>query len=327
MFRAVLLVSLARLVLSSPLEKTLPKNDEEGDIHAVIVVGSEGFDNYRHQANGCHAYHVLREHGVKEENIITMMYDNIVNDTLNPHRGKLFHDPSFKRDVYDGCQIDYKGKNVTVENFIHVLTGNKTNEVQRVLNSTENDRVFVYYTDHGGKRLLQFPDNLLTDKQLLDVLKTMQTKRMFKEMLLFVDACFSGSMVEETLNGFDNILALTSANNNESSYETYCYNISGSLMEWCLASQFGAAWMEYAEANDLNEKTIKEQYDYVRVRTNESHAGMYGNKEMGKKRISEFLGTKLPKVNRTLDLTKARPYTTTSECPAHGKRCQNCKGE
>lgn len=29
------------------------------------------------QADVCHAYHVLKDHGVKEENIIVMMYDDI----------------------------------------------------------------------------------------------------------------------------------------------------------------------------------------------------------------------------------------------------------
>ena len=40
---------------------------------AVIVVGSKGFMNYRHHADGCHAYHILRKGGVPESNIILMV--------------------------------------------------------------------------------------------------------------------------------------------------------------------------------------------------------------------------------------------------------------
>lgn len=35
------------------------------EIHAVLVAGSNGFGNYRHQADICHAYHILINNGVK----------------------------------------------------------------------------------------------------------------------------------------------------------------------------------------------------------------------------------------------------------------------
>uniref|UniRef100_A0A0M3HZ97 Legumain n=1 Tax=Ascaris lumbricoides TaxID=6252 RepID=A0A0M3HZ97_ASCLU len=50
-------------------------------IWALLVAGSNTWQNYRHQADVCHAYHILRNHGVPEQRIITMMYDDIANNS------------------------------------------------------------------------------------------------------------------------------------------------------------------------------------------------------------------------------------------------------
>ena len=58
------------------------KYQEEGEAFVVLVAGSNGWYNYRHQADVAHAYHTLRNHGIPEENIITMMYDDVANNQL-----------------------------------------------------------------------------------------------------------------------------------------------------------------------------------------------------------------------------------------------------
>jgi len=56
-------------------------NNNQTQLWALLVAGSNGYYNYRHQADVCHAYQVLLKHGLKPENIITMMYDDIANST------------------------------------------------------------------------------------------------------------------------------------------------------------------------------------------------------------------------------------------------------
>lgn len=58
----------------------------------------------RHQADVAHAYQVLRRGGVKEDKIITMMYDDIAHNEQNPHPGKLFNRPGGDN-VYEGVKI------------------------------------------------------------------------------------------------------------------------------------------------------------------------------------------------------------------------------
>jgi legumain len=59
---------------------------------ALLVAGSKGYDNYRHQADICHAYQILRQRGVAEERIITMIYDDVAHSRLNPYKSKLFNE-------------------------------------------------------------------------------------------------------------------------------------------------------------------------------------------------------------------------------------------
>jgi legumain len=56
--------------------KTTPGAPKEGKIWALLVAGSKDYGNYRHQADVCHAYQILHAHGIPDENIIVMMYDD-----------------------------------------------------------------------------------------------------------------------------------------------------------------------------------------------------------------------------------------------------------
>ena len=61
-----------------------------------------------------------------------------------------------------GCKIDYKGADVHPDNFISVIKGDskkmKNIGSGKVLNSTKDSKVFVYFTDHGAVGLLAFPN-------------------------------------------------------------------------------------------------------------------------------------------------------------------------
>ena len=53
------------------------------------------------QADVCHAYQILKRGGLKEENIIVFMFDDIANSELNPRRGVIINSPRGE-DVYAG---------------------------------------------------------------------------------------------------------------------------------------------------------------------------------------------------------------------------------
>ena len=53
------------------------------------------------QADVCHAYQVLKKGGLKEENIIVFMYDDIAYNDENPRPGTIINNP-YGADVYAG---------------------------------------------------------------------------------------------------------------------------------------------------------------------------------------------------------------------------------
>jgi legumain len=95
---------------------------------AVLVAGSNTYSNYRHQADVFHSYQSLINNGFDPERIIVMAYDDIANSASNPFKGKVYNKPSYNSpgvDVYAGVKIDYSKADVTPQNFINVLLGDR----------------------------------------------------------------------------------------------------------------------------------------------------------------------------------------------------------
>ncbi|KAL6988036.1 legumain, partial [Sarracenia purpurea var. burkii] len=104
----------------------------------------------------CHAYQLQRKGGLKDENIIVFMYDDIAFNGENPRPGIIINSPHGD-DVYNGVPKDYTGKDVTVNNFFAAILGNKTaltGGSGKVVDSGPNDHIFIYYTVHGGPGVL-----------------------------------------------------------------------------------------------------------------------------------------------------------------------------
>lgn len=61
----------------------------------VVVFAVRGFSNYRHQADVCHAYQVLKANGMADDQIITMVYDDIAYNKHQKakYKGALFNRP------------------------------------------------------------------------------------------------------------------------------------------------------------------------------------------------------------------------------------------
>lgn len=103
----------------------------------------------------------MRKNGIPEDHIITLAVDDLVGDEDNPFPGQLFNEPDGP-DVYAGCKIDYRGEEeVTPETFLAVLRGDKSSvpSGKKVLESTKDSNVFIYFSDHGERGFLVFPEH------------------------------------------------------------------------------------------------------------------------------------------------------------------------
>ncbi|PKA61188.1 Vacuolar-processing enzyme gamma-isozyme [Apostasia shenzhenica] len=123
---------------------------------AVLIAGSSGYENYRHQADICHAYQIMKKGGLKDENIIVFMYDDIAYNEENPTPGVIINHP-LGGDVYAGVPKDYTGENVNVNNVLAVILGNKnatSGGSGKVVASGPDDLIFIFYSDHGAPGVL-----------------------------------------------------------------------------------------------------------------------------------------------------------------------------
>ncbi|XP_039115632.1 vacuolar-processing enzyme-like [Dioscorea cayenensis subsp. rotundata] len=273
--------------------------DKAGTKWAVLVAGSRGYLNYRHQADVCHAYQILKKGGLKDENIIVFMYDDIAHNKENPRRGIIINKPEGD-DVYAGVPKDYTGDHVNAGNFYAVLLGNKsalTGGSGKVVDSGPDDHIFVYYTDHGGLGSLEMPTSRsVYADELMAVLKEKHASGSFKSLVFYLEACESGSIFEGLLPKNIGIYATTASNALEDSFATYC-DVGG--YNTCLGDLYSVSWMEDSDEHNLNSETLEQQYKVVKKRTlpkngsdDGSHVMRYGDLHLSKDVLSLYFGSK-----------------------------------
>ncbi|KAF5741617.1 vacuolar-processing enzyme-like [Tripterygium wilfordii] len=337
---AVVLVLLTTLLLSSFVvngfgnARSIKSDSSQSEIDhkdgkikgrrwAVLVAGSSGYWNYRHQADVCHAYQVLKKGGVKDENIIVFMYDDIAFNHDNPRPGIIVNHPHGE-DVYAGVPKDYTGKHATIENLFAVILGNKSalnGGSGKVVNSGPHDHIFVFYSDHGGPGIIEMPQGEdLYAKDLIDVLKRKHAANTYKTMVFYMEACESGSMFEGLLPENMNIYAMTASNAEESSYAVYCpgdfpnppYNYGT-----CLGDLFSISWLEDSDIHDMRKETLGKQYQVVKRRTAtdsldyRSHVMQYGSKKIQKDSLFKYIGTNPVNENFTFNNNYYAPEATS----------------
>ena len=264
---------------------------------AVLVAGSNGFYNYRHQADICHAYQSLVKGGLSPSNIIVFAYDDIAGSSQNPFKGKLFNKPNGS-DVYAGCVIDYRGADVTPKNFLSVLKQDQAAMSKigsgRVLKSTAADKVFINFADHGAPGLIAFPSQYLYATDLTPVLNGMWSSKQYQELTFYLEACESGSMFN-TFPTNQKLYALTAANPTESSWASYCPPndvVNGKEVGSCLGDLFSTNWMEDTDANDMSKETLAQQFNSVKTLTTQSHVTQYGDLSFNTEPVGNFVGNK-----------------------------------
>merc|ERR1712054_206707 len=221
-----------------------------------------------------------------------MVFDDVANNRENPFKGKLFNKPDPTgpgKDVYKGCKVDYRGGDVTPENFVKVLTGTGSG---KVLKSTSADNVFVNFVDHGGGGLIGFPRSTMHKEELTGALKTMKEKNMFNRLVFYLEACESGSMFEGM--NIPGVYGLTAANAHESSWGTYCMpndKVNGKHIGSCLGDAFSVNWMEDLDMETgVSTETLGKQFTAVKSETTKSHVMQFSDLSFQTECVSDFVG-------------------------------------
>ncbi|KAH9614731.1 hypothetical protein KSS87_019026, partial [Heliosperma pusillum] len=187
---------------------------------AVLVCTSRFWFNYRHMANTLSLYRTVKRLGIPDERIILMLADDMACNSRNKYPAQVFNNENHRLNLYgDNVEVDYRGYEVTVENFLRVLTGRHENAVPRSkrLLSDEGSHILLYMTGHGGDEFLKFQDSEeLQSHDLADAVKQMKEKRRFKELLIMVDTCQAATLFNQLES--PGVLAIGSSLKGENSY-------------------------------------------------------------------------------------------------------------
>ncbi|PRQ41749.1 putative legumain protein [Rosa chinensis] len=200
---------------SSSAETTMHTNN-----WAVLVCTSRFWFNYRHMANTLSLYRTVKRLGIPDERIILMLADDMACNARNKYPAQVFNNENHRLNLYgDNVEVDYRGYEVTVENFLRVLTGRHETAVPRSkrLLSDEGSHILLYMTGHGGDEFLKFQDSEeLQSHDLADAVKQMKEKRRFKELLIMVDTCQAATLFSQLQS--PGVLAIGSSMKGENSY-------------------------------------------------------------------------------------------------------------
>lgn len=193
--------------------------------HAVIVSASRYWFNYRHNANALTIYTFLKENGFRDENIILMLADEYAVNPRNLFKNRILTAPQGPSLYDSSTQVDYRGEDVTVRNFVHALTGHQTAGLP-VLNTNNESNILIYLTGHGGDQFFKFQDvEEIMTQHLASVFQQMHAANRYHEILFVADTCQAFTLGDQFKS--PNITVIGSSLRGESSYAHHSDNDLG----------------------------------------------------------------------------------------------------
>ena len=196
---------------------------------AVLICGSEGWYNYRHQSDLLYVYNTLKKNNYNDDDIILIMRDDIAYHPRNPHPGVIKVSPDGEN-LYHDVVIDYRADTLSTKDIEDILVGNKSERLSTVLESNATENVILYWTGHGTEKSFSWLETgeKFTDEQMGATVRKMYEDKKYQSMLIFTEPCYSGSVVN-AIEGTPLVLGISAASENESSYAE---NYSSELGVW-----------------------------------------------------------------------------------------------
>lgn len=265
----------------------------------VVVRGSSGYENYRHEADAYHFVKMLMDAKVPRSQIIMMTFDDIAYNVENPKPGFIENRVNGTNVYLPDFKPDYSGEQVNSANFLSMLKN---------LPTTSQDNIFIYFTDHGSQNFICFPSDsdYLYNDVLMKTLVQMYKERKYAKMFFYLEACQSGSMFAGILPDNINIYAMTAATPDEDSWAC----CDDPTVEAYVGDEWSVNFLNDLNQGQLNSWTFNEQFEWTRRFTTTSTPCKYGNISMGDLPIGEFFGnstgTKSMRAPKNKSRTRAR---------------------
>ena len=315
-----LLTHLPLTLLSLLTVSPLPISATHTSNWAVLVSTSRFWFNYRHLANVLSLYRTVKRLGIPDSQIILMLPDDMACNPRNAFPGTVYNNADRALDLYgDNIEVDYRGYEVTVENFIRLLTDRLDADVARSkrLGSDSGSNVLVYMTGHGGNEFLKFQDSEeIGSWDLADAFEQMWEKKRYdsfapfchasmvdiayigglhryNEMLFMIDTCQANTLYKHFYS--PNIIATGSSEIDQSSYSHHADNDVGVAVidRW---TYYVLDYLESQVTSPTSKLTLGNLFDSYDESKIHSHPGVRwdlfpGQEQAGRERlIMDFFG-------------------------------------
>jgi len=243
------------------------------DQYALLVQGSNGWNNYRHQADVLSMYQLLRKNGYDDDHIIIIIDKALANDKKNTEAG-IIRAADDGPDLLANTVIDYDNVTLSPADISNILLGNKTAATPVVLPKDAGQNVLLFWSGHGHNRASNGADELawchadigqgMTADLLQQTISQMQQQRLYRKMLILTEPCFSEAVITPLI-GITGVLAMSSAGSYEQSFAD---NWSSSLGVW-RCDRFSHNLITHLTASPST--TYRDLYLYCAHRTLGSH--------------------------------------------------------
>lgn len=188
------------------------------DQYAVLVQGSHGFINYRHQADVLNVYQALRRAGFPDENIVLILDGALAKDSRNPEPGviRIAQDgPDLLggTDALPAAVVDYDSASLCAADVADLL----------LEYGKEGANVFFYWSghgrsiSHGGANEFCWRDAASGDGFTYDMLRETASQMKCRKLLVAAEPCY-GECVIRAVEGLDGTLAISGAGAQEQSW-------------------------------------------------------------------------------------------------------------
>ncbi|CRK43582.1 hypothetical protein BN1723_016219, partial [Verticillium longisporum] len=242
-------------------------------------------------------YRTVKRLGIPDSQIILMLPDDMACNPRNAFPGTVYSNSDRAVDLYgDNIEVDYRGYEVTVENFIRLMTDRVGAEMPRSkrLLTDERSNILVYMTGHGGNEFLKFQDaEEIGAFDLADAFEQMWEKKRYNEILFMIDTCQANTMYSKLYS--PNIIATGSSKLDQSSYSHHAdQDVGVAVID--RFTYYNLEFLENQVKDMSSQKTIGELFDSYDFEKIHSHPGVRydlfkgGADEARSRRITDFFG-------------------------------------
>ena len=190
--------------------------------YAVLVQGSSGMSNYRHQADVLGMYQLLRKNGFDDDHIILIVDKALANNPQNTDPGVIRNEEGGE-DLLKGAEIDYDNNSLSASDVADILTGKSSAKLPVVMPQDAGQNVLFYWSGHGRNTTHYGVDELVwldTPEQMGFTASMMQQameQMTRRKLLVVVEPCYSEGVIL-SLQGQKGVLAMSSASGDERSW-------------------------------------------------------------------------------------------------------------